>query len=258
MSKKDFDIQQENELYEFKHQQRLKKYKQTILNKVKHFNKEVADYKKNYPEDDITESYRYTGAICDEHAIFNKQDFGKHFVNYLWEQATWCPYIFTFGKYKGQYVSKLLDKDSNYCRWFIENVRGSDNLNTLQIIDYLLKKLSADNCEEKDIPSSNYFFGDFDTMYKNILLETLPEKYHKYLNKKEILKWFKYDNKRKDSWTLDEKTNWCASFFDANYHNDSLKEEQCRGEDYDDGYDEDFCNEFCYYGDPILDYGDLC
>ena len=255
MSKTDLEIQQEKELYEFKHQQRLKKYKQVILNKVKHFNKEIADYKKDYPKDDITKSHRYTRTICDEHAIFNEQDFGKHFVDYLWEQATWCPYIFTFGKYKGQYVSKILQKDENYCQWFIENVRGGNNLNTLQIIDYLLKKLS----DYDYIPSSNYFFGDVESMYKNILLETLHEKYHKYLNKKEILKWFKYDNKRRDSWTLEEETNWYTRSFDANYHNDDLKEDQYTREDYGISYaDEDFCNDLCYWGDPILGYGDLC
>ena len=153
---------------------------------------------------------------------------------YLYEYITFLMeenfLTFTFGKYKDIYVDIILEEDKDYCQWFVDNIRGTD-FNTLKILDYLNKKINGRTTEQQ-----KYYFKRFDEVWFEVI-KIVPECWKSYVQ--DLYKQFK------------EKFSYLQSKSKrSSYYS---KDELDVG-----GYDDDYCNEFCYYGDCVVDYGDLC
>lgn len=132
---------------------------------------------------------------------------------------------FPFGKYKGRIVQDVLEKDLSYCTWFSKNVRGTD-IGTLQLLDFLCKKLHG----ETEIEKRYYTVSVRDTL-DMIILNHIPLNGRNSINTESILEKFSYKA---------PKGSYSKNY---GYFSDDMS--------VDEG-------SFFYYGDCVVDYGDLC
>lgn len=168
---------------------------------------------------------KYENETVSYYQVDDTSYFYKYFVKYLTFLLEYNSLHFTFGKYKAMLVDVVLQEDVDYCRWVLYNIRGW-NLNTLKILDYLNKKLNGRNEYE-----TRYYFRSFETVW-SVALKILPENWLEPVqNMKESLsKNFRYIPPKYSSYT--------------SYDIGSI------------GYEDNSC--FSYWGDTVVDYGDLC
>lgn len=202
---------------------------------------DLYDFQKQQVLDEI--KYKITSYLQknpEQTRVFGLEKYIFQYLNYQFKNND---LKFTFGKYKDVYVDLVLRKDKEYCKWFSENVIGKD-FNTLKILDYIHKRLSG--CD--------YFFVTFDeawTLLKTILTPNLRDNIDQ--DKRGIKKDYEYFHKNDDPFDFD------VSYFQKKETKKYGPYKSCKTnyDDFDVGY-EDECSEFCYYGDCLLDYGDLC
>lgn len=168
---------------------------------------------------------KYENKTVSYYEVSNSSYFYEYFVEYLTFLMEHNSMYFTFGKYKGMLVDAVLQENKDYCKWFVYNVRGRD-LKTLRILDYLNKKVNGRGEYE-----TRYYFRSFETVW-SVALKKLPEKWLEPVQsiKEEFSKNFGYTPPKYSS---------CSS-----YDIGSI------------GYEDNSC--FSYWGDTVVDYGDLC
>lgn len=158
---------------------------------------------------------------------YNIEKYLHQYITFLMEENF---LTFTFGKYKDMYVDIILEQDRDYCEWFVNNIRGTD-FNTLKILDYLNKKINGRTTEQQ-----KYYFKRFDEVWFEVL-KIVPECWKSYIQ--DLYKQFK------EKFSYIQPKSKGSSYYS--------KDELDVG-----GYDDDCCNEFCYYAYYVVDYGDLC
>lgn len=191
---KEFEKKQEIEAFKFKKQQKLERLKHELEVSVKY---------------------------CLQHGYYDcyyHSSIPEAIENLLKEIISNNTLTFPFGKYKDYPVEMVLEKDEEYCKWFVRNVRGKDYVQ-LKIIDYLVKKLYGETEEERE-----YYFEPIEIALQSIL-NTIPMLIRKEIDTVELLEKIKYNKNKKGYITFPDM-------------------------------EED--NEFTYYGDCIIDYGDTC
>lgn len=197
------------------------------------------DFQKQQVLDELKYNIVKYSHNCGEQ--FSLYDIGRSLYGYLNYMMKNNDLKFMFGKYKDLYVDMVLREDEEYCEWFSNNVIGKD-FNTLKILDYIHKRLLG----------QDYFFLSFEEAWK--LLETLltPNMLETIQKRKpEIKKDYNYFHKNEDPFDFE------IPYFEKKPYRKSYKRTN-NYTDYGKSYDDDECSEFCYYGDCLLDYGDLC
>lgn len=113
------------------------------------------------------------------------------------------PLYFTFGKYKGRIVQDVLEDDIAYCEWFSKNVCGKD-LNTLTILDFLHKELNG----------YKYNIKNKKLQLDRILFSYVPQTWHKYVDKEEILGTKRYTTSTSIEDYYDDRDDWMSDVLD--------------------------------------------
>ena len=174
---------------------------------------------------------KYENKTVSFYEVSDTSDFYKYFVEYLTFLMEHNSMYFTFGKYRGMLVDAVLQENKDYCKWFVYNVRGRD-LKTLRILDYLNKKVNG-----RDEYETRYYFRSFETVWP-VVLKKLPEKWLEPVQniKEDLSKNFGYTPPKSYSYSS-------CSYYDVSDIGSI-------------GYEDNSC--FSYWGDTLVDYGDLC
>ena len=125
---------------------------------------------------DVKEATHFTFDVLDR---MRKDGYIQNIINLLEERVN-EPLYFEFGKYKNRIVQDIVNEDPEYCKWFVNSIRGED-LNTLKICNYLFhigqcRKFYVNNIYDEGIKL-------FTELFSCEMFESEKEDIHEFLHR---------------------------------------------------------------------------
>ena len=240
MDNKELQVKQANDKYLFEQKQTLELLQNRLKEVIEKQQKQTIKLIQHYEDKEKYCRHLFT-SIAE---VWDDKNSCYALYLYLRLKAD-TPLYFTFGKYKDRIVQDILIQNRLYCKWFMDNIRGQD-LNTLKILDYM----------NKYIKDKTYFLDSVESILKELFDKCLDQEIYKeivnsyyfkdYVSK---IQWYQFEDKYGYDYT--NPTPVYQETYTTHYSTSYP-------ESIDLGCPDDYCNEFCYYGDPILSEGDLC